>query len=68
MRQISKGPIAQVETLWLLVEIETGRTIGVFQNEDLAWDEVDAMWNLYRIETEVSPMVLNGRLSQGETI
>ena len=71
MRQVSKGPreikaLGPLTRLWMLVECETGRTIGVFQNEELAWNESEAIMAVYQIETEVEPVFLDGRLSQGE--
>lgn len=71
MRQVSKGPPlipvkVDFERLWMLVECETGRTIGVFTTEEMAWNESEAIQIVYQIETEVEPVLLDGKLSQGE--
>lgn len=61
MRQITKPAKVEdyIKAVWMLVDVHSGRTIGVYDDEDLAWEYAEAMWDWYRIETDVEPIELN---------
>lgn len=65
MRQITKGvPVkASNVMLWVLVDAETERALGVFSDEAKADAAQVSMWDRYRIDTMVEEMVLDELMS-----
>lgn len=57
IRQITKG--AGAVKVWLLIDVESNLVLGVYSDENRAWEQASEVCDVYGIETRVLDQVLD---------